>query len=229
MMQTQLDALRLVPFFRDLSDEELEKIRAIVIQRSYKRRSNVFIEGADKEAVYFILNGLVKAFKTDENGNEHIVSFLQTGDMFPHTGFFTQTPYPATAEAIVDTTCLAIPVRSFEQLIINIPEISIKVMDAMSAKIKDLQEKLQQITGHDVQDRGIAFLIKLAENYGREVGDDIHIDLPMTNQEFASTIGTTRETVNRLINQLRKEGIIESKRNGYIVKDFDGLLDWSQR
>src|SRR5690606_37376908 len=101
--------------------EELEHIWGISIQRSYRKRTIVFTEGADKEAVYFILDGLVKAFKTDENGNEHIVSFLKTGDMFPHTGFFNQNPYPATAEVIVDTHLLAIPVRSFEQLLTNSP------------------------------------------------------------------------------------------------------------
>ncbi|WKL04931.1 cyclic nucleotide-binding domain-containing protein [Paenibacillus amylolyticus] len=55
---------------------------------------------------------MVKAYKTDENGHEQIVSFLKTGDMFPHTGFLTH-PYPATAEAITPTELLAIPVRLF--------------------------------------------------------------------------------------------------------------------
>lgn len=218
--------LRLVPIFHDLTDDELELVWGITIQRAYRRRSTVFIEGEDKEAVFFIIDGLVKAYKTDENGNEHIVSFLQTGDMFPHTGFFNQTPYPATAEAIVDTTLLAIPTLSFEQLLLRIPEISIKVMNAMSSKIKELQEKLQELTGNDVQDRCISFLLKLADNYG--IGKDgiIHIDLPMTNQEFANSVGTTRETVNRLINQLRKDNILESNRSGYVVLDYEALSSW---
>lgn len=223
-MSDNIQTLRKVPFFYDLSADELALVWNIVIERFYRRRSTIFSEGSDKEAVYFIVNGLVKAYKTDENGNEHIVSFLKTGDMFPHTGFFSQSPYPATAEAIVDTTLLAIPGRSFEQLIIDIPQISIKVMNAMGAKIKDLQEKLQQLTGNDVQDRVIAFLGQLAQNYGVEVDGVIHINLPMTNQEFANTIGSTRETVNRLINQLRKEGIIETKRNGFIILDQQALL-----
>lgn len=225
-MNPNIKVLQDVPLFRDLNPQELQQIWDITIQRSYRKKSIVFTEGSAKEAVFFIQDGLVKAYKTDENGNEHIVSFLQTGDMFPHTGFFDHAIYPATAETIVDTQLLAIPIHAFEQLLLNIPAISIKVMKAMSQKIKELQEKLQQLTGNDVQDRGLAFLIKLAEKYGTKRNGLIYINVPMTNQEFANTIGSTRETVNRLINQLRKEGILETNRNGYIVHDLDALKKW---
>jgi len=224
-----MELLRLLPMFRDLTQEELEQIWGISILRSYRKRTVVFNEGSNKEAVYFILDGLVKAFKTDENGNEHIVSFLKTGDMFPHTGFFNQNPYPATAEVIVDTQLLAIPVRSFEQLLTSIPAISIKLMRAMSEKIRELQGKLQELTGNDVQDRGLLFLLKLAENYGTLRNGFVYIDVPMTNQEFADTIGSTRETVNRLINQLRKEDILETSRSGYVILDYDALKNWSHK
>src|SRR5690606_11985193 len=101
--------------------QELERVEEITIARFIPRKSTVFTEGSEKEAVYFIKDGLVKTYKTDENGNEQIVSFLKTGDMFPHTGFFNPNPYPATAEAIVDSKLLAIPVRLFENLMLSTP------------------------------------------------------------------------------------------------------------
>lgn len=99
-------------------------------------------------------------------------------------------------------------------------------MRVMGAKIRELQVKLQEITGHDVQDRGQLFLIKLAENYGTLKNGKIYIDVPMTNQEIANTIGTTRETVNRLINMLRKENIIETSRKGIVIINFEALKNW---
>jgi CRP/FNR family cyclic AMP-dependent transcriptional regulator len=228
-MVQHLVLLQLVPLFRELTQEELERIWNIAIQRSYLKRTTIFMEGSDKEAVFFIQDGLVKTYKTNENGHEQIVSFLKTGDMFPHTGFFNQDPYPATAEAVLDTQLLAIPVRSFEHLIISTPNISIKVMRAMSDKIIELQVKLQGLTGQDVQDRGLSFLLKLAENYGMLKNDKVHIDVPMTDQEFASAIGTTRETVNRLINQLRKEKLLETSRNGFIILNYEALKKWSHK
>lgn len=225
-MKNKIEMLRLVPLFRDLTLEELERIWEIAIQRSYRKKEVIFTECSDKEAVFFIQDGLVKAFKTDENGHEHIVSFLKTGDMFPHTGFFNQNPYPATAEVIVNTQLLAIPVRSFEQLMMDTPAIAIKVMRVMGEKIKELQEKLQEITGHDVQDRGLLFLLKLAKNYGTVKNGSVHINVPLTHQEFANAIGTTRETVNRLINELRKKGILETNQKGFIILDDEAFKNW---
>lgn len=225
-MKNKIEMLRLVPLFRDLTLDELERIWEIAIQRSYRKKEVIFTEDSDKEAVFFIQDGLVKAFKTDENGHEHIVSFLKTGDMFPHTGFFNQNPYPATAEVIVNTQLLAIPVRSFEQLMMDTPAIAIKVMRVMGEKIKDLQEKLQEITGHDVQDRGLLFLLKLAKNYGTVKNGSVHINVPLTHQEFANAIGTTRETVNRFINELRKKGILETNQKGFIILDDEAFKNW---
>lgn len=225
-MEKDLETLRQVPLFRDLTEDELLRVFDITIDRSISKKVTVFSEGDEKEAVFFIQEGLIKTTKTDENGHEYIVSFLKKGDMFPHVGFFNNHPYPATAEAIVNSKLLAIPLHAFEQLIMSTPTIAIKVMRVLGGKIIDLQEKLQHMTGQDVQDRGLFFLLNLAENYGVNKNGNIFIDVPMTNQEFANVIGTTRETVNRLMTQLRKEEIIETNRSGFIVKDLEALKTW---
>lgn len=225
-MENQDLILTQVPLFRDLTPQELNHVENIMIQRSYRKKSTIFVEGGTKESVYFIQDGLVKTYKTDENGNEQIVSFLKTGDMFPHTGFFNQNPYPATAEAIVDTLLLAIPVRSFEQLMLTTPTIAVKVMRVLGAKIQELQAKLQEFTGQDVHYRALSFLLQMAKKHGETKGSSVLIEVPMTHQEFANVIGTTRETVNRMLNQLRKEKIIDTHRNEIIILDLEALKNW---
>jgi CRP-like cAMP-binding protein len=212
--------------FRDLNAQEMERVLEICIQRQYRKKTTIFHEGDTKEAVFFIQDGLVKTYKTDENGHEQIVSFLKAGDMFPHVGFFNANPYPATAETLVDTQLIAVPLRSFEHLLLSTPTIAVKVMTVLANKIIELQNKLQEFTGQDVNNRALSFLLHLADKHGEIKGDTVHIDLPITHLEFANSIGTTRETVNRLLNTLRKENIIETHRNGFIILDFDALLDY---
>jgi CRP/FNR family cyclic AMP-dependent transcriptional regulator len=218
--------LKLVPLFHDLNAQELERVEEITMQRFFNKKTVIFTEGSDKEAVFFIREGLVKAYKTDENGHEQIVSFLKTGDMFPHIGLFNRDPYPATTEAIVNTYLLAIPVRLFEQLLVNTPSIAIKVLRVMDAKIKELQEKLQAFTGQDVNHRALSFLLKLAEQHGEKEGNTVYIELPITHQEFANAVGTTRETINRLLNQLRKDDIIQTERNRITIYNIEALKYW---
>ena len=222
----QRTTLQQVPLFRDLNAEEMARVEGIAIRRFYPRKTVVFTEGSEKEAVFFIHDGLVKAYKTDENGHEQIVSFLKTGDMFPHIGFFNEDPYPATTEAIADTHLLAIPVKKFEQLLLDTPTIAIKVMKVLGMKIKELQDQLQEFSGHDVHHRALSFLFKLAQQHGEWNGKTVHIDLPLTHQEFANTIGTSRETVNRLLNQLRKAKMIQADRNRITIPDIEALKNW---
>ncbi|GAA0371865.1 Crp/Fnr family transcriptional regulator [Bacillus horti] len=224
-MKSKLGVLQSIPLFRNLTEDELQYVWNITIQRSYRKKEIIFREASDKEAVYFIQRGLVKAWKTDENGNEHIICFLKPGDMFPHTGFFNQAPYPATTEAIVDTQLYAIPIQAFETLMMNIPEIAIKVMRGMGEKIAELQKKLQEMTGHDVNERAMLFLLQLAENNGTDKDGVIHIPLPLTHQDFASAIGTTRETANRFINQLRKKKVLQMDRRGLMILDLNTLKE----
>lgn len=143
--------------------------------------------------------------------------------MFPHTGFFNAHPYPATAEAITPTELLAIPVRLFERLMLSTPSIAIKIMRVLGDKIRELQDKLQVLSGQDVRNRVLSFLLMLAEQHGQTHGDQIIINLPMTHQEFANSIGTTRETANRLLNQLTKEHLIEVDRSRIIILDLQAL------
>ncbi|WP_062106686.1 Crp/Fnr family transcriptional regulator [Bacillus niameyensis] len=218
-------SLKQVPLFRDLTIEEIERIVEITISRSIPKKGIVFSEGSPKEAVYFIREGLIKTYKTDENGHEQIVSFLKAGDMFPHAGFFDQNPYPATAEALTDTHLLAIPIQSFEQLVMTTPSIAIKMMRVMGNIIMDLQERLQGLSGKDVKKRAIAFLLKLADQHGVVKGDKIEINLPVTNQEFANFVGTSRETINRLFSQAGKEDILSVERNRITITDPDALRE----
>jgi len=211
--------------FQDLSEEEMKRVEAITVPRSVRKKGIVFTEGDDKEAIFFIRKGLVKTFKTDEDGHEQIVSYLKAGDLFPHTGLFDPSPYPATAEALVDTQLLAIPVRSFERLVMSTPAIALKMMRVMGDKIRELQEKLQVLSGQDVRNRALSFLLNLAEQHGERRESGIVINLPMTHQEFASSVGTSRETINRLLNQWSKDNLLKASRNRIVIMDLEALKE----
>lgn len=218
-----------IDMFQDLSAAELDELSRTAIERSFPKKTIIFHEGSEREAVYFIAEGLVKTYKTDENGHEQIVSFLREGQMFPHTGFFDTSPYPATAETIVNTMLLAVPVQSFERMLIKHPSMAVKIMRVMSRKIQELQVKLQEISGQDVHERTLSFLLNIAEHYGTRNEAGIRVAVPMTNQDIANAIGTSRESVNRLLNQLRKEGIIEKDRRGFVIHSIDSLRNWRQK
>lgn len=218
-----------VPLFRGLDEREMSLLRELLIPRFYKKKTVIFTEGSEGESVYIVQEGLVKAFKTDADGHEQIVNFLGPGSMFPHTGFFIASSYPATTEAVVDSRILAMPLSSFERLLASTPSMAMKVMRVMSEIIQELQSKLQELTGQDVQVRLQSFLSAMAQKQGRQQSDgSIRLTLPVTHQELANTIGTTRESVTRLLAQLRKDGLLRTERGGFIITDLEKLRQWGR-
>lgn len=217
--------LRAFPLFQGLDADEAARIGRLAVPRLLPRRATVFREGDEVESIYFVASGLIKTSRTDEKGNEQIFSFLKQGDMFPLTGRFDAEASPVTAATVVETSLLAIPLRSFEQLLAGSPELSFKTMGLMSGKIRELQDKLLNFNQRSVEDRGISFLIYLAEHFGIERGGEVVVPIPVTHQELASTIGFARESVSRLLTGLRKEGIVQVSRKGFVVRNLQALRE----
>ncbi|WP_335926384.1 Crp/Fnr family transcriptional regulator [Paenibacillus lutimineralis] len=175
--------------------------------------------------IYFIIHGLIKTHKIDEKGNEQILSLLKTGDMFPHTGQFGSNPYPTTATTVINTELFALPISSFEQILAGSPSIAFKMMAVMASEIRELHNKLQGFTSRNLEDRGISFLIKLAEDFGIRIDGNILINVPRTHQEIANLIGFTRQSVTRLLSSLCKEGLLTVNRKGFLIHNLQALRE----
>ncbi|MCI0184485.1 Crp/Fnr family transcriptional regulator [Sulfoacidibacillus ferrooxidans] len=206
-----------VSLFRDLSAEELERVRALCVEHHYVRTQTLFSEGQTREAVYFIRKGLIKISKVDVEGREHIVNLLGRGEMFPHVGFFTDDPYPGTAQAVEHSDVLAIGCAAFDRLLMDDPLIARKVMRVMGERIVQLQTKVQDLFISNSHERVLTLLRHLIEEHGRTQHDGVHLRLSITNSEMAMMIGMTRESVNRVWNELRRAGVITGDRGEWIV------------
>ncbi|MCL6637015.1 MAG: Crp/Fnr family transcriptional regulator [Alicyclobacillus sp.] len=209
--------LRAVELFRDLSDQELARVRALAVERLVAKGELVFLEGQPRTAVYFIQRGLVKVWKVDEEGREHIVSILGAGQMFPHVGFFQDSPYPGTAQAVEASVLLAIDCVKFDELLAASPDITRKLLRVMGEKILQLQEKLRELAVLDARARVLALVRHLADEYGHVRPDGVHVHLPVTHSELAHMVGLTRESVNRIWNQLRREGKLTGERDEWVI------------
>lgn len=218
--------LKKIPIFSELSPEELQKITGIATKRYYKKRMYVFMEGDVREAVFFIQSGVVKAYKIDEEGNEQVISLLHPGDMFPHVGFFDHSPYPATVEVVQDANVIVIRIDDFEEVLMKSPSIAIKVMKIMGQKLIALQERVQDFISKDVQHRIIHSLVRIASEHGEDRENGIYIDIPITNQDFANMVGTSRESINRILNQFKKKKLISADRQGILIHDLEELQNW---
>jgi CRP/FNR family transcriptional regulator, cyclic AMP receptor protein len=212
--------------FKELNNYELGKISDIAITREWKKQSHIFLQGDPLENVYFIYDGKIKIYKSDINGKEQIVTIAKKGDMFPHVGFFRKGEYPAYAEVLDQSTLIAIPISKFENVLIENPELCIKVFKVLGEKIVDLQNRLEEQILNNTYEQIIKLLIRLAQKYGKEQEDGtILLKSEFTNKDLASMIGTTRETISRTLTKMKKDELIEVDDQGNMLLDIDVLME----
>ncbi|MEB1807216.1 MAG: Crp/Fnr family transcriptional regulator [Bacillaceae bacterium] len=214
--------LKNVTLFKELSDQELDPVIEIAHPRVFREREVLFMQGEPLDRVFFIHKGQVKIYKTDVSGKEQIVSILQSGEMFPHAGFFRTGNYPAHAEVMEEATLLVIPIVEFERLLLSRPDICMKLFRVMGEKIIDLQNRLDEQIFHNTYEQILMLLLRLSKMYGQRQRDGyVILTIHLTNQELANMIGTTRETVNRTVTKLRKNKIVQMSKKGHLLISTD--------
>ncbi|CAH0345783.1 Crp/Fnr family transcriptional regulator [Bacillus sp. CECT 9360] len=215
--------LQEVSLFKGLSEEEIQPIVEISNMHIYRQRSYVFMQGDKLDRVFFIHSGKVKIYKTDVTGKEQIVSILQAGEMFPHAGFFRRGSFPAHAEILETAQLIVTPIADFEKILIHYPELCIKLFNVLGEKIVDLQNRLEEQILHNTYEQIIMLLLRLCKSNGKQIDDGYKITTHFTNRELANMIGTSRESVNRTINQLRKKALIDLDESGCFIINPDKL------
>ncbi|MDQ1145300.1 CRP/FNR family cyclic AMP-dependent transcriptional regulator [Bacillus sp. SORGH_AS 510] len=212
--------------FKELNDMELTKITDIAIARDWKKQSHVFLQGDPLENVYFIYDGRIKIYKSDINGKEQIVAIAKKGEMFPHVGFFRKGDYPAYAEVLEPSTLVAVPISKFEAVLIENPELCIKVFKVLGEKIVDLQNRLEEQILNNTYEQIIKLIIRLAQKHGQDQGDGtILLKSEFTNKDLANMIGTTRETISRTLTKMKKDELIEVDDEGNMIVDIEILME----
>lgn len=212
-----------VPIFKELSNQELDTIVEIAQPRFYKNKMYAFMQGDALDRVFFINSGKVKIYKTDPSGREQIVSVLETGEMFPHAGFFRKGQYPAHAEIMEDSHLIVIPISKFEEILVAYPLLSIKLFRVLGEKIIDLQARLEEQILHNTYEQIIMLLLRLCKTNGEKMKHGFKLTTHFTNKEFANMIGTSRETVSRTINYLKKKDYLSVDDDGCYLIDHEKL------
>ncbi|TLS37831.1 Crp/Fnr family transcriptional regulator [Pseudalkalibacillus caeni] len=209
--------LKKIPLFKELTEDEIDKITHIALTRKYRQRMLVFMQGDPLDRVFFIISGKVKIYKTDSTGKEQIVSILQDGEMFPHAGFFRKGDYPAHAEVVEPSTMIVIPVADFEKILLENPEVCMKLFRVMGEKIIDLQHRLEEQIMQNTYEQILSLLLRLCKLYGSTSEKGVTVlNTHFTNKELANMIGTSRETVSRTLTQLKKKKLVNISEKGFI-------------
>ena len=228
MDESRKEYLLRAPVFSGLSDAELDEIVPLVIERRLKKNTVIFHENDAASAFYLVKAGRVKIYKTAADGREQVLSLLGDGQIFGDVPTFDGGPYPATAATMVDTELFLIRREDFIGVVTRHPEIAIKVIQVLGMRLRQALELVRDLSFKQVPHRLAGLLLKLSEEYGAPAGDGVLIKLPLSRQELADIVGTSRETVTRELKKMEKAGLIGLDRRQIAVLDREKLKAWAR-
>lgn len=219
------DALRTIPLFAGLGEEQRARLAALAVRRSLPRGTVIFREGDPVEAVYFLESGLVKVYSLTAEGEEQIINILRPGDFFPHLGFLEGGSYPATAEAISPARLVTVRRAALLDLVRRDGDFAVAMLAAMGRRIAVLQHRVRDLSHRDLRGRLARVLLRLADEHGVATPAGTRLDLPLSHRELANLVGAARESVSRALAEFRREGLVAGDASGRLVINRQRLIE----
>ncbi|TCN27903.1 Crp/Fnr family transcriptional regulator [Mesobacillus foraminis] len=189
-----------------------------------KKGTYLFQEGMEAEELYLILSGKVQISKVTQDGRELALRICGQNDLCGELTLFTEDPkYLLSALLLEDGEIVAIRKDVIEREIFQNPALAFEFMKWMSDHFRKTQTKFRDLVLNGKKGALFSTLIRMTNSYGIRRQDGILIDLPLTNQELANFCGTSRESINRILNELKREKIISIHKGRIIVHELDYL------
>lgn len=217
-----LEILRRVQIFNGLTATELQFLAERAVPRNYSKGELLFTEGDPCTGLFVIESGRVRIFKSSPNGREQILAVEGPGSSIAELPLFDGGNYPASTAAMEDARIYFISKQDFHSLCLVHPQVPLKVLKVVGARLRKLVGIIEELSFTTVRSRLISVLIRLAKT-GKKTAAGIEIQLPPSNQELASEIGTVRELVSRNLSRLQAEELISIDDKTVIIPDLGRL------
>jgi CRP-like cAMP-binding protein len=210
-----------IPILATLKAEDRAALSPLCELQAYEKGARIFEEGEPAEKIYFLFVGRVKIVKSTPD-RDLILEILGPGEPVGTVAAFERRPFPATAVAIEACGVVSIPEHEFFALIERRPEITRRLLAGLTLRLMILNKRLADMTG-SVEYRMARLFTTLAERMGQERGEGIFIPLAVSRQEIADLAGTTIETAIRVMSRWQKEGIVETEKTGFLLRNRAAL------
>jgi CRP/FNR family cyclic AMP-dependent transcriptional regulator len=220
------ELLRTVPIFSELADSDISSLAKLSSRRRYPKDTVVFFENEEGDSFFMILEGRIKVTILGDDGREVILSMLGAGDFFGEMALLDNEPRSATAIAVEETELLSLNRTDFQTVLTDNRSITTALIKILTARLRRANHQISTLALLDVYGRVARVIVDMAREEGRRLRDGRIAFRRATHQEIANRIGTTRETVTRMLKDLERQGLIHIEGKEIVVEpDFEKVFD----
>jgi len=211
---------------KSLTHDELVKFSDHKTTLHIKKGENLMTEGNAINGLYCIRDGKGKLTKLSTNGKEQIIKFVKGGDILGQRSILSDEPVGLNATALEDMHVCFIPKQDILDTIKDNGQFSLNIMKIISHQLNQANTLVSQMAQKPVKERLAETLINLEKIFG--VDKEGCVDVVLTREEIANTIGTATESAIRLLSNLKKDGVIDLINKKIKIADKSALKNMSE-
>jgi CRP/FNR family transcriptional regulator, cyclic AMP receptor protein len=203
--------LSMHPLFRELGSEVQSRIAAYATTRNIRRGTAIFSKGDIGSCLFAVCSGTVEVSVLSAEGKNAIVNLINEGEVFGEIALLDGGPRTADAVAFTDCVLMVIERRDFLPLLRERPEITLKLLEVLCARIRRTTEQVEELMFLNVESRLAKTLCRLAES------KDSSQRISITQRELGEIVGVSREETNKQLQIWSESGIVRLERGGIVL------------
>lgn len=220
--KTTVDVLSLVPLFSGLTAKDLEHLFTVMRPAHYPKGHVIFREGDPGDEFLIIVDGSVKVEINSEDGKELTLAILRPYQFLGELALLDDFARSATVATLEDSHFLVLTKSDFYRVVEQYPRMLLPILKTLSRRIRLLTDDIASMAFMDSFTRIARKLVALGQDMGVRDGQSeaVTIPQPLTHQELANLVGTTRETATKVLNEMKTKGLLTISKHQITIVNF---------
>jgi CRP/FNR family transcriptional regulator, cyclic AMP receptor protein len=221
--EEKIRLLSMVDILEPLTREEIKDLSRRVPDTHFQRGQVLYTPQEKSEVLFMLKKGRVRIYRVSPDGREFTLTVVGAGTVFGEMSLTAQRLENAYAEAMGPVIVCKMRRLDFEQLVMDKPQVGLKVMSVMSERLFLAEDRMEDIALKEVPTRLASFILQLIESEGVVTREGYKVPTRYTHRQVATMIGSKRETVTKAFTLLQQAGAVELERRRIHVKDIETL------
>ncbi len=200
--------------FADLDQNEMEELDRMLVLIAYERGELLYQPDEKREVLFLLKTGRVEIYRLSPEGRKLVIASIGPGTFFGEMALVGQGMYDAFAEAVEDSTACVMTRSDVERLLLAKPKVALRFLEVVGQRLRESEARLEEIAFRNARSRVASLLLQLYQE--RDAVD-------LSHQDLADRLGFYRETVTRVLDQFKADGLIETGRRKITIVKSDKL------
>lgn len=189
----------------------------------YNKGEFIIRPGETPTGVFYIESGLVKAYDITKYGEENLLIIRKSDEIFPLIWAVTGQERNIIYQTLAPTTVWRISQELYLSYVSTDRDALAPLLDMVVEMYRIHSERIINLEYRTVRERLISFILTMSQRFGRESDGGIIVDVPLRQQDIASSINASRETTSRELSALEKKGLLKTDPHFLLIKEVDKL------